>query len=65
MVGLFGNEFDIDISKQDIKELVKKSKAATDKEEEVDADKLLKSKKLSLAERLSIISEKVLRVSGG
>ena len=67
MEGLFGTDFEINIgkSKPDVKELVSKTKKAK-KETDVEADatKLLKSKKLSLQERLSIIREKVIKILG-
>ena len=67
MEGLFGQDFEINISKSkpDVKTLVSKTKKAK-KETDVEADaaKLLKSKKLSLQERLSIIKENVLKTLG-
>ena len=67
MEGLFGQDFEINISrsKPDVKALVSKTKKAK-KETDVEADatKLLKSKKLSLQERLSIIKENVLKTLG-
>jgi len=64
MEGLFGAEFDLDItsSKSAVKKLVQKSVAA--KASETDTEKLLKSKKLSIHERLAIITEKVIKTLG-
>ena len=63
MEGLFGEEFNIDLTaKSTVKKLVKKATAA--KSTETNTDKLLASKKLSLQERLAIITEKVLKILG-
>jgi len=60
---LFGEEFNIEIPKKDTKELVKKS---TPKSAAVGADteKILKSKKLSIQERLGVIRDKVIKILG-
>ena len=60
---LFGEEFNIEIPKKDPKELVKKS---TPKSAAVGADteKILKSKKLSIQERLGVIRDKVIKILG-
>ena len=77
MEGLFGKEFEIKVpekkkstkseikvgqSKADIKKLAKK--ATVKKVAEEDTTKLLKSKKLSIQERLAIVKEKVLKILG-
>lgn len=53
---MFGDEF-----KAEVKSLINKTKAAA---EETDPEKLLKSKKLSLEERLQVINSNVYRVLG-
>lgn len=62
MEGLFGADFEITprTSKSKVKTLVKKLDADSTKPAEVNAEKMLKSKKLSLQERLAIINEKVI-----
>ena len=55
-------EFNIDLTKPKPESLAKKAAAAEDGE--VDAAKVLKSKKVSLAEKLAIIKTKVLEVLG-
>ena len=62
MDGLFGANFEIDVNKPSVKSLVQK--LSSTEEEEIDAKKLLKSKKLSLQERLTIITNRVLKVLG-
>ena len=64
MEGLFGEDFkiNIDTSRSKVKDLVKKTKPVLTEEEET--KKLLKSKKLSLEERLNIITEKVIKILG-
>ena len=66
MEGLFGAEFDIDLKpKTSVKDLVKKvKKPAKELDEEAQTAKLLKSKKLSIQERLEIITDKVIRKLG-
>lgn len=59
MESLFGEDFEI--KRPPIKEIVK---SLTKKEPEIDTEKLLKSKKISLLERLAIINERVLHVLG-
>ena len=62
-MGLFGEEFDIKIKEDNVKDLLKKTeKKQLSKEEE--AQKMLKSKKITLQERLAIIKENVIRVLG-
>ena len=67
MEGLFGADFEINISKSktDVKKLVSKTEKVKKADDEQTATaKLLKSKKLSIQERLSIIKEKVLKTLG-
>ena len=64
MEGLFGAEFDVK-PKTSVKDLVKKvKKPAKELDEEAQTAKLLKSKKLSIQERLEIITDKVIRKLG-
>jgi hypothetical protein len=60
---LFGEEFNIELKKSNTKELVKK---ATPKAGPVDTDteKILKSKKLTIHERLGVIRDKVIKILG-
>lgn len=62
---LFGSEFDIQLPKKkaDVKKLVKKASTVVQTEAESTA-KLLKSKKLSIQDRLNIINTKVLSTLG-
>jgi len=63
MEGLFGEEFNIDLTaKSAVKKLVKKVESV--KTAEVNTEKLLASKELSIKERLAIITEKVLKILG-
>jgi len=64
MEGLFGDSFNIDITKTkaEVKKLAKK--LALEKEAQDNTEKVLKSKKLSLQERLAIIKEKVIHTLG-
>lgn len=66
MEGLFGADFELEITKpkSEVKKLVKKLDAESTKPAEVNAEKMLKSKKLSLQERLAIINEKVIKTLG-
>ena len=66
MEGLFGADFEITtrISKSKVKTLVKKLDADSTKPAEVNTEKMLKSKKLSLQDRLAIINEKVIKILG-
>jgi DNA polymerase-1 len=66
MEGLFGTDFELTITKpkSEVKKLIKKLDADSTKPAEVNAEKLLKSKKLSLQERLAIINEKVIKTLG-
>ena len=66
MEGLFGSDFDIDISKTkaDVKKLVKKLTPENNKTNKTEAEKLLSSKKLTIEERLAIITEKVIKTLG-
>ncbi len=66
MEGLFGADFEISITKpkSEVKKLIKKLDAESTKSTEVDVEKMLKSKKLSIQERLAIITEKVIKVLG-
>ncbi len=61
MPGLFGEEFEITLERPDIKDILKRAEGELS---EVDAKKVLKSKSITLQERLSFISENVLRVLG-
>ena len=62
MPGLFGDEFDITLKKQDINSLIKK--ANNPGEEEDNVKKVLKSSAVSLEERLAIIKQRVLETLG-
>lgn len=62
MTGLFGEDFNIKVKEISVKELIKK--AAPKKSEELNAEKVLKSKKLTLQERVAIINERVTKVLG-
>ena len=66
MEGLFGSDFEVEVvtSKSKVKNLVKKLDADSTKPAEVNAEKMLKSKKLSLQDRLAIINEKVIKILG-
>ncbi len=66
MEGLFGADFELEITKpkSEVKKLVKKLDADSTKPAEVNAEKMLKSKKLSLQDRLAIINEKVIKILG-
>ena len=61
-MNLFGEDFLIDVQKNTVKDLVKKLSGKNG--EEVSSEKLLKSKKLTLEERLNIITDKVLKTLG-
>ena len=60
---IFGEEFNIELKKTSTKELVKK---ATPKASPVDVDteKILKSKKITIHERLGVIRDKVIKILG-
>ena len=62
MESLFGEEFEIKIKKPRAKDVLKKLDEID--ESEVDVDKLLKSKSVSLNDKLRIITDKVYRVLG-
>lgn len=66
MDGLFGQDFEITYKKLEAKAVVKKSDPVVLATEspEFDADKILKSKKLSIHERLDIIAAKVIKILG-
>lgn len=66
MEGLFGADFELEITKpkSEVKKLVKKLDADSTKPAEANAEKMLKSKKLSLQDRLAIINEKVIKILG-
>ncbi len=66
MDGLFGAEFNIDISlkKSDLKNKVKKIDSAATDLDVVDTAKVLKSKKLSIQDRLDVIKNKVIKILG-
>lgn len=59
---LFGDEFEIQIPQVDTKKLIKKIEDAG--KSEINVEKALKSKKVSLQERLALINENVLRILG-
>lgn len=61
-MNLFGEDFLIDVQENTVKDLVKKLSGKNG--EEVSSEKLLKSKKLTLEERLKIITDKVLKTLG-
>ena len=61
-MNLFGEDFLIDVQENTVKDLVKKLSGKNG--EEVSSEKLLKSKKLTLEERLNIITDKVLKTLG-
>lgn len=61
-MNLFGEDFLIDVQENTVKDLVKKLSGKNG--EEVSPEKLLKSKKLTLEERLNIITDKVLKTLG-
>ena len=65
MEGLFGEAFNIDLSrtKTEIKKLAKKATTAK-KQTKTDEEKLLASKKLTIEERLALITEKVIKILG-
>jgi DNA polymerase-1 len=66
MDGLFGAEFNLDISlkKSDLKSKVKKLDSAAENLDVVDTAKVLKSKKLSIQDRLDVIKNKVIKILG-
>ena len=61
-MNLFGEDFLIDVQENTVKALVKKLSGKNGGE--VSSEKLLKSKKLTLEERLNIITDKVLKTLG-
>lgn len=60
--GLFGADFAISLPTTDVKKLVKKVDTTT--VGDVDTEKLLKSKKLTIHERLKVIRDRVIKVLG-
>ena len=65
MAGLFGPEFDIDLNqKAKVKKIVKKASGEPTKAVKSETEKLLASKKLTIEERLAIITEKVIKTLG-
>jgi len=62
MESIFGEAFNLDTKKPKTKDLVKK--ITNPEEAEVDVDKMLKSKKLSIEDRLALINENVLTILG-
>lgn len=66
MEGLFGSDFEVSLtkSKSEVKKLIKKLEVDSTKPAEINTEKLLKSKKLSIHERLTIITEKVIKTLG-
>jgi len=65
-IGLFGTDFDIDITKtkSDVKQLLKKLNPEFTEPGAQNTEKILKSKKLSIQERLEIINDKVIKILG-
>lgn len=61
--GLFGEEFEIKVKQPNIKELTKKISDQKE-EKEIDVNKILKSKKITLDEQLKIIEENVYKTLG-
>ncbi len=61
--GLFDSEFNVELNNKPKPEVLAKKVASTE-DGEVDATKILKSKKVSLAEKLALIKTKVLEVLG-
>ena len=62
MESIFGEAFNIETKKPKTKDLV--DKISNPEEAEVDIDKMLKSKKLSIEDRLALINENVLTILG-
>lgn len=62
MESIFGEAFNIETKKSKTKDLV--DKISNPEEAEVDIDKMLKSKKLSIEDRLALINENVLTILG-
>ena len=62
MPGLFGEEFEINLDKPQIKDILKK--ANTTEASTIDDKKLMKSKQVTLLEKLAFINERVLSVLG-
>lgn len=62
MLGLFGEEFDIVVTKPKVKDLVRQVSEA--EQAEINSQKVLKSKKLTLRERVNFIIDKVITVLG-
>lgn len=60
--GLFGDDFDIVVNSPGVKGLVKKAKGKVAPDKEEDIGKVLKSKAMSIPERLAIINQRVLAV---
>ena len=63
MEGLFGEDFEIKLKEDNVKKVVKKATSVEASEKE-DVDKILKSNKVSLEEKLATIKENVYRVLG-
>ena len=65
-IGLFGADFTIDVSKTktDVKQLLKKIDTTTTETVVDNTEKVLKSKKLSIQERLELINDKVIKILG-
>ena len=63
MLSLFGDEFDIQVKQSDVKTLIDKSKIVKT-DSDTDINKLLKSKKLALLDRLELIKTNVYKVLG-
>ena len=65
ILGLFDAEFDIVIPQHDIKNLTNKIIASQQNNDDIkNTEKVLKSKNISLLDRLSIISSRVLNILG-
>ena len=62
MDSIFGKDFNIEVKQTSVKDLV--NKINNTEENKLDIDKLLKSKKLSIEDRLYLINENVLSILG-
>jgi DNA polymerase I-like protein with 3'-5' exonuclease and polymerase domains len=60
-MGLFGDDFEIKLKETKVKDLIKKAEG---KQVEEDPDKILKSKKVTLMDKLALIKENVYKILG-
>lgn len=60
-MGLFGDDFEIKLKETKVKDLIKKVEG---KQVEEDPDKILKSKKVTLTDKLALIKENVYKILG-